>query len=264
MAKLIQVKIGEFGPVSLCDLNNIDCNRDDCVIVQVDRSMEYGAVISNVQAEEHIDQESEGQVLRVATADDQTRIKENQQKAKEAIDVCLKSIDERKLDMQIVKSEYTFDASKVIFFFTSEGRVDFRALVKDLAKIFKVRIELRQIGVRDKAKIIGGFGICGLEQCCSSYMKGFHALSIKMAKEQNLPLNPSKIAGVCGRIKCCMAYEFSVYKEFAKNLPRPGEKITTLEGKGRVFDVNVLKRLVSVDIGEGKTIKMNFPRSDEN
>jgi len=163
--------------------------------------------------------------------------------------------------MRIVKAEYTFDSSKIIFSFIAEGRVDFRNLVKDLARVFRVRIELKQIGVRDKAKIVGGYGVCGRELCCSSYMKGFHPLSIKMAKEQGLPLNPSRISGVCGRIKCCMAYEFNVYKEYSKSLPRLGERIETNEGKGRVTDINILKRLISVDVGEGKIVKTTITKS---
>ena len=164
--------------------------------------------------------------------------------------------------MQIAESEYTFDGKKVIFFFTAEDRVDFRALVKDLARIFKVRIELKQIGVRDKAKIIGGCGVCGRPLCCASYMKGFHPLSIKMAKQQNLPLNDSKIAGSCGRIKCCMAYEFSSYRDMCKGLPRVGDKVSTPEGKGRVRDVNILKRLAVIELPEGKVIKLDYPEKD--
>jgi len=191
------------------------------------------------------------------------QLENNRMKAKEALNICLRKINDRKLDMRIVKAEYTFDSSKIIFSFIAEGRVDFRNLVKDLARVFRVRIELKQIGVRDKAKVVGGYGVCGRELCCSSYMKAFHPLSIKMAKEQGLPLNPSRISGVCGRIKCCMAYEFNVYKEHSRSLPRYGEKINIDEGKGRVVEINILKRLVSIDIGEGKIIKVNYPKNPE-
>jgi cell fate regulator YaaT (PSP1 superfamily) len=167
--------------------------------------------------------------------------------------------------MQLVKAEYSFDSSKILFFFTAEGRVDFRNLVKDLAKMFRVRIELKQIGVRDKAKILGGYGVCGRELCCSSYMKDFHPLSIKMAKDQGLPLNPSKISGVCGRVKCCMAYEYQVYREMSKTLPKMGQKMTSDTGeKGRVINVDILKRSVVVEFAEGKIQKMSFPLVNSN
>ena len=164
------------------------------------------------------------------------------------------------MDMQLVQAEYSFDATKILIFFTAEGRVDFRNLVKDLAKMLRVRIELKQIGVRDKAKIVGGYGVCGRELCCSSYMKDFHPLSIKMAKDQGLPLNPQKISGVCGRVKCCMAYEYQVYREFSKSLPKMGAKVSTPEGeKGRVIAMDILKHYVTVDLGEGKMVKVDYP-----
>ena len=164
------------------------------------------------------------------------------------------------MDMQLVQAEYSFDATKILIFFTAEGRVDFRNLVKDLAKMLRVRIELKQIGVRDKAKIVGGYGVCGRELCCSSYMKDFHPLSIKMAKDQGLPLNPQKISGVCGRVKCCMAYEYQVYREFSRSLPKIGAKVSTPEGeKGRVIAMDILKHYVTVDLGEGKMVKVDYP-----
>ncbi|MDP2652945.1 MAG: stage 0 sporulation family protein [Candidatus Omnitrophota bacterium] len=259
MGKIIEVKVGEYRPVQVFDLNDIPCDRDDHVVVEVDRGTEFGRVVSHEKAAcEGKTEASVGKVLRKATEGDMNQVANNRIKAQDAINICLRKINERKLDMNIIKAEYTFDCSKIIFFFLSEGRVDFRNLVKDLAKIFRVRIELKQVGVRDKAKIVGGFGVCGRELCCSSYMKNFHALSIKMAKEQELPLNPSRISGVCGRIKCCMAYEFSVYRELAREMPRPGDKVTTPEGKGRVKDINILKQYVIVDLGEGKTVKLSY------
>lgn len=259
MAKIIQVHLGEFRPVGFFTLEEINCQRDDYVILQAEQASEYGRVVSDIS---HIckgkQEASQGKVLRVAATEDLAQIEKNKHKAQEAIKVCMQKIGELKLDMQIIKAEYSFDGSKIIFFFGSEGRVDFRNLVKDLARLFKVRIELKQIGVRDKAKIIGGFGVCGRELCCSSYMKGFHPLSIKMSKEQGLPLNPSRISGVCGRIKCCMAYEYSVYREYARDLPKIGERINTNQGKGKVVDVNILKRIVSVDLGEGQVARVNF------
>ena len=259
MGKIIQAQLGEFRPVSFYDLNDVDCNRDDHVILEVDRGAEFGVIVSDVNAVcKGKVEAARGKVLRKATEGDFNQIQNNKVKAQDAINVCVRKIDERKIDMKLVKAEYTFDCSKIVFFFLAEGRVDFRALVKDLARVFRVRIELKQIGVRDKAKIVGGYGVCGRELCCSSYMKDFHALSIKMAKDQNLPLNPSRISGVCGRIKCCMAYEFSVYREYAKDLPKVGEKVTTPDGKGEVRDINILKRVVLVDLGEGKMTKVAY------
>lgn len=262
MGKLIQAKLGDFRPVYFYDQNNIDCVRDDYVILDVERSSEFARIVTDT---ENVcsgkTENAKGKIIRKATEGDLKQIENNRMKAKEAMTTCIRKISDRKLEMRVVKAEYTFDSSKIIFYFTADGRVDFRALVKDLARVFRVRIELKQIGVRDKAKIVSGFGVCGRELCCSSYMKGFHPLSIKMAKEQGLPLNPSRISGVCGRIKCCMAYEFQVYKELSKNLPKIGEKINTPDGKGRVIDMNILKRTVSVDVGEGKIIKQTFAKA---
>lgn len=265
MGKIVQVQLGEYRSVYFYDLNAVECDRNDHVILEVDRGSEFGKIISDINlASQGKTDRLKGKVLRKATEGDIKQIENNRMKAKEALGICLRKINERRLDMRIVKAEYTFDSSKIIFSFIAEGRVDFRNLVKDLARVFRVRIELKQIGVRDKAKIIGGYGVCGRQLCCSSYMKAFHPLSIKMAKEQGLPLNPSRISGACGRIKCCMAYEFSIYKEQTRSLPRLGEKINLDEGKGRVIDVNILKRLVSVDMGDGKIVKTVIPKSSEN
>jgi cell fate regulator YaaT (PSP1 superfamily) len=256
--------MGEYRPVGLYDLNGVACQRNDYVIVDQDRGSEFGQVVSEVDRVCKGKQETAiGKILRVATDGDLRQIENNRHKAHDALSACLRKVGERKLPMRVLKAEYSFDNSKIIFFFTAEGRVDFRNLVKDLARMFRVRIELKQIGVRDKAKIVGGYGVCGRELCCSSYMKDFHPLSIKMAKEQNLPLNPSKISGVCGRIKCCMAYEYTVYREYARMMPKAGAKVSTPEGKGRVMAVNVLKRFVTVDLGEGKTTKMYY-QTNEN
>ncbi len=261
MGKVIQVRLGEYRPVYSFDLNQVDCNRDDQVILEMERGMEFGKVVSDVNAVcKGKAENAEGRIIRKVTAGDLNQIENNSMKAKDALNTCLRKISERTLDMQLVKAEYSFDCSKITFFFTAEGRVDFRNLVKDLAKVFRVRIDLKQIGVRDKAKIIEGYGVCGRELCCSSYMINFHPLSIRMAKEQNLPLNPSRIAGVCGRIKCCMAYEFQTYKELAKGLPRAGDKIVSPEGKGRVLDINILKHYAVVDFGEGKVSKISYPK----
>ena len=263
MGQIVQVQLGEYRDADHYDLNGVACDRGDYVIVEADRGSEFGLVVSPVSAvcPAKTEHKSQGRILRKATEGDLRQIANNRAKVQDAVDNCVSKIIDRKLHMNIVKAEYTFDASKIIFFFLADGRVDFRNLVKDLAKVFRVRIELKQIGVRDKAKIVGGYGICGRELCCSSYMKGFHTLSIKMAKEQGLPLNPSRISGVCGRIKCCMAYEFQVYKELSRDLPSVGDKVAVGEGKGKVIDVNILKRLVTVDAGEGKIIRTIFEKA---
>lgn len=264
MGKIIEVQLGEYRAVSFYDQNDIECDRDDYVIIEQDRSMECGRVLSDVKAVCTGKTEAAvGKIVRRVTEGDQNQMKNNRLKAQDAVNACIRKINERNLDMQIVKAEYTFDCSKVIFFFTAEGRVDFRNLVKDLAKIFRVRIELKQIGVRDRAKIIAGYGVCGRELCCSSYMKSFHQVGVKMAKEQSVPLNPNRTHGVCGRIKCCMAYEYLAYRDLSKDLPAVGDKINTPEGKGTVRDINILKRLVFVDMGEGKMSKITYPARTE-
>jgi len=259
MNRVVKVQLGEHRNISLYDLHDVECDRGDLVILEVERGSEFGRVVSDVHVANDKGPETlSGKVVRKATEGDIKQIENNQMKTKDAMNVCIRRITERKLHMHIIKAEYSFDCSKIIFFFTAEGRVDFRGLVKDLARTFRVRIELKQIGVRDKARVVGGFGVCGRELCCSSYMHGFHPLSIKMAKEQNLPLNPNRISGVCGRIKCCMAYEFTVYKEMSKILPKVGEKITYGDVKGSVVEVNVLKRLVVVDVGDGRVAKLIY------
>jgi len=264
MGKVIEIRLGEHRSVGWYDSNNVECQRGDYVIMETDGTTELGFVVSDPTVELHEKTgEPQGRVIRKVTEGDWNQIRNNRNKAKDAIEACVRKVNERNMDMRIIQAEYTFDCSKIIFFFTSDGRVDFRNLVKDLAKVFRVRIELKQIGVRDRAKVVCGYGVCGRSLCCSAYMKDFHSLSIKMAKEQSLPLNPSRISGVCGRIKCCMSYEFEAYKDLAKGLPHIGDKVNTLAGKGRVMDVNILKRLVMVDLGEGKTTKVFFPKDGE-
>ncbi len=261
MAKIVQVQLGEYRPVYGYDQNDIGCTRGDIVIIEVDRGSEYGKVLSEPREDFHGKKdEVQGKLIRKATEGDIKQIENNRMKVRDSVETCVRKINERKLDMQIIKAEYTFDSSKIIFYFTAEGRVDFRNLVKDLAKIFRVRIELKQIGVRDKAKMVSGFGVCGREFCCASYINDFHPLSIRMAKDQGLPLNPSRISGGCGRIKCCMSYEFLAYREQLKGLPRIGEKVDTPQGKGKAIDLNILKRIAFVDLGEGKVIKVEFPK----
>jgi len=264
MGHLVEIQLGEYRSVGVYDANGVECPRGGIVIIDVQKGFEFGKMVSELgKACSGKTEAASGRVLRKASDGDLRQIVNNQMKARDALEACRRKVAETKIDMQLVKAEYSFDSTKVLFFFAAEDRVDFRNLVKDLAKMFRVRIELKQIGVRDKAKIIGGYGVCGRELCCSSYMKGFHPLSIRMAKEQGLPLNPSKISGVCGRVKCCMAYEYNVYREFARSMPKMGQKVTTPEGdKGRVVNVDILKRFVTVDLGEGKTARVVYAQTN--
>lgn len=220
------------------------------VIVETARGVEYGNV---VLGEREVDDNSVIQplkpVIRVATREDDEREKRNRDKEKEAFKICLEKIEKHKLDMKLIQVEYTFDNNKVLFYFTADGRIDFRELVKDLAAVFKTRIELRQIGVRDEAKIMGGIGVCGRSLCCATYMPEFVPVSIKMAKEQNLSLNPIKISGVCGRLMCCLKNEEETYEELNSRLPSVGDIVTTVDNfKGEVSSVNVLRQRVKVII----------------
>ncbi len=261
MGPLMEIKLGEFRQVGMFDCNTIACKRGDIVILEVEKGVEYGKAVGDfLQRCASKNENTQGKVLRLANEGDLRQIVNNQIKAKESLEICRRLVAEAVLDMRLVDAEYAFDSSKVLFLFTSEGRVDFRNLVKDLARTFRVRIELKQIGVRDKAKIIGGIGVCGRALCCSSYMKNFHPLSIKMAKDQGLPLNPTKISGVCGRVKCCMAYEYQTYRDISRTLPKMGARLTTSDGdKGRVVAIDILKQIVTIDCGEGKMTKILYP-----
>ena len=257
----MQVKLGEYRSVIWADDNGVAVQRNDMVILEVERNLELGKVISEpAKSCAGKKETAAGKILRLASDGDLRQVVNNEMKAIEAMKTCGLKVQENKMDMQLVQAEYTYDATKILVYFTAEGRVDFRNLVKDLAKVLRVRIELKQIGVRDKAKIVGGYGVCGRELCCSSYMKDFHPLSIKMVKDQGLPLNPQKISGVCGRVKCCMAYEFQVYREFSKSLPRIGAKVNLSDTeKGRVVSLDILKQYVTVDLGEGKLVRVKYP-----
>lgn len=231
----------------------------DHVIVETARGVEFGRVVlgpKDVEEDEVIHPLKE--VLRVATPADEEREKQNREKEKEAFKICQKKIRDHGLDMKLIDAEYTFDNNKVLFYFTADGRVDFRELVKDLASVFKTRIELRQIGVRDETKILGGIGICGRVLCCHSHLSEFIPVSIKMAKEQNLSLNPGKISGVCGRLMCCLKHEEETYEELNRRLPNTGDYVTTDDGlRGEVASVNVLRQQVKVivEIGDEKEIR---------
>ncbi len=255
--EIIQVKLRDSSSVAWHKINNLNVKLGDCVITEAERGIDYGFVNSEL-----IKQEQSGadmrSVLRLATGDDLKQIEENRKKAKEAFNICLEKIEAYKLSMKLVSCEYSFDRSKILFYFTADNRIDFRNLVKELAKIFKARIEMRQIGVRDEAKLFGGFGPCGRELCCSIFLEDFQPVTIKMAKEQGLPLNPPKLSGLCGRLMCCLSYEHECYRSLRKDFPKEGERIDTPHGKGKVISVNVLRKSVLAEFEEGKQIEIFF------
>ncbi|MDD4294580.1 MAG: stage 0 sporulation family protein [Candidatus Omnitrophica bacterium] len=234
---------------------------NDYVIVEADRGVEYGMVM-DVKDKDISERENKGglfkNIVRRVNDEDKERIERNQKESKEAMRMCLRKIREYKLDMKLVEAEYSFDRKKIVFYFTSEGRIDFRELVKDLAKVFKRRIEMRQIGVRDEARMFGGVGPCGETLCCIRFLKNFEPVSMKMAKTQKLPLTSGKISGICGRLMCCLSYEYKTYKECSKGLPKEGQMVDTPAGKGKVIAVNVLKRVAHVSLEDGRIEKLDF------
>lgn len=248
MIKVIGVRFRRAGKVYFFDPGELEINKGDHVIVETARGVEFGSVVLGLrEVEEDMVIQPLKPVLRVATADDVRREERNREKEKEALAICLEKVQKHGLEMKLIDAEYTFDNNKVLFYFTADGRVDFRELVKDLASVFKTRIELRQIGVRDETKILGGVGICGRVLCCHSYLSDFAPVSIKMAKEQNLSLNPSKISGTCGRLMCCLKNEEETYEYLNSKLPNVGDYVTAEDGtKGEVHSVNVLRQTVKV------------------
>ena len=248
MTRVIGVRFRPAGKIYFFAPGRHDVKTGDKVIVETARGVEFGSVVSGPK-----DVEDEQitvplkQVIRVATEEDKQKECKNREEEKEAFEICLEKIRKHGLEMKLIDAEYTFDNNKVLFYFTADGRIDFRELVKDLASVFRTRIELRQIGVRDETKIRGGIGICGRPLCCHTYLSEFAPVSIKMAKEQNLSLNPTKISGVCGRLMCCLTNEEEIYEELNSHLPGNGDRVTTPEGlKGDVQSVNVLRQLVKV------------------
>ena len=259
MVKVIGVRFRTAGKIYFFSPGQFDIKQGDNVIVETARGVEFGRVVSGVKevAEEDVIQPLKS-VIRIATEQDQKVVNKNKQKEKEAFKICLEKIAKHKLDMKLVEAEYTFDNNKLLFYFTADGRIDFRELVKDLAAVFKTRIELRQIGVRDETKILGGIGICGRPLCCHTYLSEFAPVSIKMAKEQNLSLNPTKISGVCGRLMCCLKNEQETYEYLNRKLPGVGDIVTLPDGmKGEVSGVNVLRQLVKVlvDVNDEKEMR---------
>ena len=260
MEALIFVRLRDSGGVYPYNANNLNLKEGDYVIIEHDRGLDYGQIVPPNEARpaDNNAKEPMKKIVRIATANDSRQIEENRAKAKEAFSACIKKIEEHKLGMKLVQAEYSFDRTKIIFYFTAEGRIDFRNLVKDLAKIFKARIELRQIGVRDEARLFGGFGPCGRELCCARFLKDFEPVTIKMAKEEGLPLNPPKISGLCGRLMCCLSFEYETYKLLSKGLPREGERVHTPTGKGKVISINVFKRTAIVELEDGTQIEMSY------
>ncbi|MFD2638531.1 PSP1 domain-containing protein [Piscibacillus salipiscarius] len=251
MVEVIGVRFKKAGKIYYFDPCEIQMTTDDYVIVETVRGIEFGkVVIANKQVDEEDVVLPLKKVIRVADEKDKLTVTENKEKTEEAFQVCQDKIKHHSLDMNLVEAEFTFDRNKIIFYFTAEGRVDFRELVKDLASIFKTRIELRQIGVRDEAKMLGGIGPCGRMLCCSTFLGDFEPVSIKMAKDQNLSLNPAKISGLCGRLMCCLKYENDQYEEAKRELPDIGEVIVTDNGKGKVVGLNMLEKLVQVELFE--------------
>lgn len=272
--KVIGVRFRTAGKIYYFSPRELSIKRGDHVIVETARGIEFGTVVMPpTEMDEAKVTQPLKPVLRLATEKDFEQEASNKVKEKEAFQVCLEKIKKHKLEMKLIDAEYTFDNNKVLFYFTADGRIDFRELVKDLAAVFKTRIELRQIGVRDETKIVGGIGICGRPLCCHTYLSEFAPVSIKMAKEQNLSLNPTKISGVCGRLMCCLNNEEHIYEELNRKLPNVGDFVTTDDGlKGEVHSVNILRQLVKVlvevndekELKEYKVEQLRFKRRHKN
>ena len=250
MVKVIGVRFRQAGKIYNFDQLDFKIEVGNHVIVETARGIEYGKVVQGVQEKNEEDVIMPLKpVIRVATEEDDKIAKQNKDKEKKAFFICKEKIKKHGLEMKLIDTEYTFDNNKVLFYFTADGRIDFRELVKDLASVFKTRIELRQVGVRDETKMLGGIGICGRSLCCSTYLSEFIPVSIKMAKEQNLSLNPTKISGICGRLMCCLKNEQEAYEYLNSNLPNVGETVKTFDGlKGEVKSVNVLRQKVKIVI----------------
>ncbi len=264
MAQIVGVRFKSVGKIYYFDPDGLDICPNIHVIVETARGVEMGeAVIGRREVDEREVVQPLKKVIRIATDEDFGQEQANRAKEKEAFDVCMQKIKDHKLDMKLVDVEYTFDGNKILFYFTSDGRVDFRELVKDLAAVFRTRIELRQIGVRDEAKMLGSYGICGRNLCCSQFLGDFAPVSIKMAKEQGLSLNPTKISGTCGRLMCCLKYEQDAYEELIRKTPRQGAIVKTPNGKGTVVYVNLLKGKIKVRVdGEDEKTLSEFDVGD--
>ena len=264
LKNIIGVRFKKPGKIYFFDPGNLQLKKQDKVVVETSQGQELGEVVirNRVIPEENVVAPLK-KILRIATQKDLKHDLENKEKEKEAFKICEGKIKKYKLDMHLTEVEYKFDNSKILFYFTADGRIDFRELVKDLAAIFKTRIELRQIGVRDEVRKIGGNGVCGRELCCCSFLGNFETVSIKMAKEQNVSLNPTKISGNCGRLMCCLKYEQEVYEEKLKRLPKIGAIVKTADGEGTVDSIETLKEIVRVKLKDGEeTFYKKYPASE--
>ncbi|NOX97973.1 MAG: stage 0 sporulation family protein [Nitrospirae bacterium] len=258
MSKIIQVRLRESGKILSFHAQEFNLKAGEKVIVEGDRGEAFGEVISPQSFALREDRRGKPikKIRRIASPEDNKRLKENKVKEAEALQACLKKIEEREMPMKLVDAEYSFDRSRITFYFTAEERVDFRELVKDLAHLFKARIEMRQIGVRDEARRLGGYGCCGRSLCCATFLKEFEPVTIRMAKEQRLSLDPSKVSGTCGRLLCCLTYECKTYREMGKKLPKERTKVVTEQGEGEIVDLNILKQTVTVKLSEGQKIEV--------
>lgn len=264
MATVIGVKFKGAGKVYYFDPDTASLNTGDYVVVETSRGIECGTVIfGNRKISDDGLNRPLKKIIRPATAEDIAHLEENHKKEERAYGICLKKISEHNLSMKLVTVEYTFDNNKILFYFTADGRVDFRELVKDLAGVFRTRIELRQIGVRDESKMLGGLGICGREFCCKGFLSDFQPVSIKMAKEQGMSLNPVKISGTCGRLMCCLKYEQEAYSDLLKKTPKIGAYVITPDGKGTVVDQNIIKGVLNVQLQKSPDSPPKSYRVDE-
>ena len=255
MYDVVGVRFKKAGKIYYFDPGELDIAKDEYIIVETVRGVEFGkAVIPKKQVGENDVVLPLKKVIRIADEKDRLIVDENKQIAEQAFQVCSEKVIEHRLEMKLVDVEYTFDRNKVIFYFTADGRVDFRELVKDLAAIFRTRIELRQIGVRDEAKMLGGIGPCGRMLCCSTFLGDFEPVSIKMAKDQNLSLNPTKISGLCGRLMCCLKYENDEYESAKEQLPDLGEYVVTPMGRGKVIGLNILEKIMQIELQDKERV----------
>ncbi|MBO4338394.1 MAG: stage 0 sporulation family protein [Clostridia bacterium] len=249
MAKVVGIRFKQVGKIYYFDPDGKEYNEGDFAIVETARGIECGEVaLKNREVDDEAIVKPLKAIIRKATDEDLRKVEENREKEKKAFDICLQKIKNHGLDMKLVEVEYTFDNSKILFYFTADGRVDFRELVKDLASVFRTRIELRQIGVRDESKMLGGFGVCGRPFCCRTFLGEFQPVSIKMAKEQGLSLNPTKISGTCGRLMCCLKYEQESYEHLLRVTPKVGAIVETQEGQGTVVENNLITGVVKVQL----------------
>lgn len=264
MKKIIGVRFKPAGKAYYFDPLDFQIKKGQHVIVETSRGVEFGTVVADIHTIEDSELHSALKgVIRIANEQDEAHYAENKRREKEAFKICQEKIREHGLEMKLVEVEYTFDGNKILFYFTADGRIDFRELVKDLATVFRTRIELRQIGVRDQSKSMGSIGVCGRGLCCSQWLGEFVPVSIKMAKEQGLSLNPTKISGACGRLMCCLKYEQDVYEELIREMPKPEQKIKTPDGVGTVISVNLLKGIIKAEIDDGTEKNIKEYRADE-